>query len=241
MTLRDLRLRAAIAGALLLGFAGAVHAGSESPYLVLAQVPVDRRAEVEDIIGSPTFVRTLHLETFADLQVLTYLLDHPHVNAALARALGIASYRAVQIAPGRYEGDDGSGNVGTIEIFGTEGHQRVVLAQGVSPGWWFGDIHGRVVALVALSAEGGHLRGDVTVWARIDQGVIASLLHLVAPMLGGLLDKKLREQGDLTIRVAEAAAQHPGQFCPLLGALSGVSPDEQEALAGLAGCRSVES
>ena len=233
---RDLRLRAAIAGALLLGFAGAIHASPESPYGVLAQVPVDRRAEVEDIIAAPTFVRTLHLETFANLQVLTYLLDHPDVNATLARALGIAPYRAVRISPGRYEADDGGGNTGTIEIFGTEGAQRVLMERGVSPGWWFGDISGRVVALVAFSAEGKRLRGDVTVWARIDQGVIASLLRLLAPMLGGFLDGKLREQFGLTIRVAEDAVHGTDRFCQRLAGISDGSLEQRQTLAGMAAC-----
>jgi hypothetical protein len=94
-----------------------------------------------------------------------------------------------------------------------------------------------VAALVVFSAEREGLRGTVTVWARIDHGVVDRLLRLLAPLLGRFLDRKLREQFSLAVRVAETAAQDPGQFCPLLGALAGGAPEERQALAGLAGCR----
>ena len=233
---RDLLATAVLAGALLLGFAGAIQACPASPCQVLAQVPEDRRAEVEEVLAAPTFVRTLHLETFADLPVLMYLLDHPDVNAALARALGIAPYRAVRIGPGRYEADDGAGNTGTIEIFGTEGPQRVLLERGISHGWGFGDIGGRVVALVAFSADGERLRGDVTVWARIDQGVVAAVLRLLTPMLGGFLDGKLQEQFGLTIRVAEDAVHDTAHFCQRLVGISDRASEQRQTLAGMAAC-----
>jgi hypothetical protein len=234
---RDLRVSAALAGALLLGFAGVVHAGPELPDRVLAQVPADRRAEVEEILAAPTFERSLHLETVADLPVLVYLLDHPDVNASMARALGIAPYRAVRIGPGHYKGDDGGGNTGTIDIFGTEGPQRVVVERGVSPGWWFGDISGRVVVLVAFAAaDGERVRSEVTVWARIDQGVVAAMLHLLTPILGGFLDGKIREQFGLTIRVAEAASRDTARFCKLLAGISDRSLEQHQTLAGMAAC-----
>lgn len=226
----------AIGGGLLLIVPAALNAGPGAPFTNLEQVPADRRAEVAEIVADPTFVRTLEFKAAADPRVFTYLLDHPDVNAALARALGIASYRVVRIGPGRYQGEDGGGNVGTIEVFGTEGTQRAVLERGVSPGWWFGDLAGRVVALVAVVPAGDRVRGRVTVWARIDQGVVDRLLRLMQPILGGFLDRKLREQFAIPFRVAEDAARDADQFCSLLAALRGGSRAGQQALAGLAGC-----
>ena len=227
---------------LLLGlFAAAVYASPGLPSNLLALIPGDRSAEVGEILADPTFVRGLDFETPADLQVYTYLLDHPDLNAALAQALGVASYRVVRIGPRQYRGDDGGSNAGTIEVFSAEGHERAFLERGVSSGWWFGEIEGRVLALIVLSTEGEGVRGTATVWAHIDHGVVDRLLRLLQPMLGGFLDRKLREQFSIPARVAEAAYQHPGEFCSLLGALSGGSPAEREALAGLAGCRAVES
>ncbi len=221
---------------LLVLFAAALSASTGVSQKLLMLIPGDRRPEVENILGNPTFVRTLDFTVPADMQVYTYLLDHSDLNAALAKSLGIAHYEVVRIGPGHYRGTDGNGNVGTIEVFRDEGHERVFLERGVSSGWWFGDIGGRVVALVDYTLESERVRGTVTVWARIDQGVVDHLLRALRPMLGGFLDRKLREQFAIPTRVAEAAAQHPDQFCPLLGAVSEGSSDERQALSGLAGC-----
>lgn len=231
---------AALSVYLVVLFAAALYASPDLPASVLTLAPEGRRAEVGEILANPTFMRVLDFEAPADLRVYTYLLDHPDLNAALGRALGIAPYRVVRIGPRQYRGDDGSGNVGTIEVFSAEGHERAFMERGVSPGWWFGEIRGRVVAHLVFTAEGESVRANVTLWARIDHGVVDRLLRLLEPMIGGFLDWKLREQLTVPFRVAEVAAQHAAQFCPLLGALSWESPDERQALAGLAGCWRVE-
>jgi hypothetical protein len=56
------------------------------------------------------------------------------------------------------------------------------------------------------------------------------------PFSGGCLDRKLREQFNITVTVAEGAAQHPAHVCPLLEKESAGSPDTRRALAGPAGC-----
>jgi hypothetical protein len=213
-----------------------VHASSVMPSAILEQVPGNRLAEVEEVLTAPTFVRTLKLTAAADSRVFTYLLDHPDLNAALARSLGIAVYRVARTGPGRYQGVDDSGNMGSVEVFGTQRAERAVLERGTSPGWWFGDLEGRVVALVTLTSAGNQVRGEVTVWARIDRGVVDRLLRVLGPMLGGFLDRKLREQFGIPFRVAEDAARHPDQFCALLAALSVGSRDERQTLGGMAGC-----
>lgn len=217
-------------------FVAAIRASSALPTALLGQIPEDRRAEVEGILADPTFVRGLDLHALADVQVYAFLLDHPDVNAGLAQALDIAPYEVVRTGPGRYRGDDGNGNAGTIEIFGTA-EQRVVMERGVSPGWWFGDIQGRVIALVGFSPTGEDLRASVKIWARIDHGLLDRLIRVVRPVLGGFLDRKLREQFGIGLRVAAAARQAPGEFCPALASLPTGSPDEKQALAGLAQCR----
>ncbi len=220
----------------LVPLAGLLYASPDLPSSLRALVPEDRRTEVQEILADPTFERKLDFEVHANPEVFTYLLDHPDLNAALARALHIAPYKVVRRGPQKYSGADGDGNAGTIEVFSAEGHERAYLERGVSSGWWFGEIGGRVVALLAFAPEVDNVRGTVTVWAHIDQGFIDGLLRFLQPMLGGLLDRKLREQFGIPQRVVEAAAQQPDRFCSLLAAASDGSPEERQALAGLAGC-----
>lgn len=225
---------------LMVLLAGVLYASPDLPSSLRALVPEDRRTEVQEILADPTFTRELDFVAHANLQVFTYLLDHPDLNAALARALRIAPYEVVPISPRQYRGVDADRNAGTIEVFRAEGHERAFVERGVSSGWWFGEIGGRVVALVVFAPDADSVRGTVTVWARIDQGMVDRLLRFLKPFLGGLLDRKLSEQFSIPVRVAEAAAQHPDRFCPLLEAVSDGSPEERQALAGLAGCWQVE-
>lgn len=225
-----------IAGFAMLSVAAATHATGLPPEAVLEQVSRTRRAEVQEIVIDPTFVRTLSLKAAADSQVFACLLDHPDINAPLSRRFGIALHRLVRVGPGRYQGDDGAGNSGTLEVLGAEVDRRIFMERGVSPDWWFGDIAGRVVAVVAFSSHGNHLRGDVEVWARIDQGMVDRLIRILSPVLGGFLDRKLHEQFGVTFRVAERAALEPDRFCAVLAGLPDGSPEERDALAGLAGC-----
>jgi hypothetical protein len=220
----------------LLWAASAAGANELSQHAVLEQVSPVRHNEVRKILAGPTFARRPRLEAVANPQVFTYLLDHPDINSALGRALQIAPTRLWRVGPGRYQGDDGEWNSGTLEVLWADGDRRVFLEQGVSRGWWFGDIAGRLIAAVDISREGDRVRGEVEVWAKIEQGVVDRLLRVVAPMLGGFLDRKLHEQFGVTFRVAEHAVRDTGRFCQLLAVISNGSLEERQTLASVAAC-----
>jgi hypothetical protein len=224
-----------LAGVALL-WAAAAEALEPSHHAVLAQVPPVRHDEVQEILADPTFVARLRLEVVANPQVFIYLLDHPDINSALARALQIAPIRLSRVGPGRYQGDDGEWNSGTLDVLSAEGDRRVFLEQGVSRGWWFGSVAGRAVAAVDLSREGDRIRGEVQVWAKIAPGVLDRFLRVVAPVLGGLLDRKLQEQFGITFRVAEHASRDPARFCQFLAGIPEGSRDERQTLASAAAC-----
>ena len=224
---------------LALLWAAAASANEPSYHAVLEQVSPVRQDEVREIVGDPTFVAHLQMETDASPQVFIYLLDHPDINCALARALQIAPTRLRRVGPGRYQGDDGAWNSGTLEVLSAEGDRRVVLAQGVSRGYWFGDVAGRVVAAVALAREGDRLRGEIAVWAKIDHGVLDRLLRIVAPVIKGLLDSQLEKQYGITFRVAEHASHDTARFCHALAVIPDGSREERQTLASLAACPGV--
>jgi hypothetical protein len=225
-----------LAGVALLWAASAVGANDLSQHAVLKQVSPVRHNEVRDILAGPTFARRLRLEAVANPQVFTYLLDHPDINSALGRALQITPTRLWRVGAGRYQGDDGEWNSGTLEVLWDEADRRIFLEQGISRGWWFGDVSGRVIAAVDISSEGDRIRGEVEAWAKIDQGVLDRLLRVVAPMLGGFLDRKLQEQFGVTFRVAEHALRDRVRFCQLLEVISDGSLEERQTLASVAAC-----
>jgi hypothetical protein len=221
---------------LALFWAGAAGASGPSQHAVLEQVSPVRYDEVREILADPTFVGRLRLEADASPQLFIYLLDHPDINSALARAFQIAPTRLWRVGPGRYQGDDGEWNSGTLEVLSAEGDRRVFLEQGLSRGWWFGNVAGRVVAAVDLAGEDDRIRGEVEVWAKIDHGVLDRLLRVVAPVLGGLLHRKLEEQFGITFRVAEHASRDTVRFCQFLAVMPEGSREERQTLASVAAC-----
>ncbi len=221
----------------MLSVAGAAQARGLSSETIPEVVPPAFRPEVRAVVTDPTFVRSLDLEAVADPRLFAHLLDHPDLMAALGRDLSLTRTRLVRLGPDRYQGQDAAGNAGTLDVLWGDGAQRVLLERGVSPGWWFGNISGRVVALVALSTEGDLTRGHVTVWARIDEGLMDRVLRFLTPVLGGFLDRKLQEQFGLTFRVAARAAREPERFCNALTGLAEGSPRARRRVAELVGCR----
>ena len=224
---------------LALLWAAAARANEPSYHAVLEQVSPDRHDEVQEILADPTFVARLQMETDASPQVFIFLLDHPDINCGLARALQIAPTRLQRVGPGRYQGDDGAWNSGTLEVLSAAGDRRVVLAHGVSRGYWFGDVAGRVVAAVSLTREGDRIRGEIVVWATVDHGVLDRLLRVVAPVIGGLLDSQLKKQYGITFRVAEHASHDTTRFCQALAVIPDGSREERQTLASVAGCPGV--
>jgi hypothetical protein len=224
---------------LALLWAAAASANEPSPQAVLEQVSPDRHDEVEEILAHPTFVARLQMETDASHQLFIFLLDHPDINCALARALQIAPTRLRRVGAGRYQGDDGAWNSGTLEVLSAAGDRRVVLAKGVSRGYWFGDVAGRVVAAVSLARDGDRIRGEIVVWATVDHGVLDRLLRVVAPVIGGLLDSQLKKQYGITFRVAEHATHDTARFCHALAVIPDGSREERQTLASVAGCPGV--
>jgi hypothetical protein len=214
----------------------AAEANAPTTNAVLEQISPVRHNDVREILARPSFVRRLRLETVANLQVFIYLLDHPDINSALARALQIAPTRLWRVGPQRYQGEDGEWNSGTLEVLSATGDRRVFWEHGVSRGWWFGDVTGRVVAVVNISRDSDRIRGEVEVWAKLDQGALDRLLRMVAPVLGGFLDRKLEEQFGITFRVAELASRDPVRFCQVLAVIPDGSHDERQRLASVAAC-----
>jgi hypothetical protein len=206
------------------------------PQAALEQFSAVQHVEVQAILASPTFVAHHRLETVAHPEVIRRLLDYPDITSGLARALHLAPTRLWRVGPGRYQGNDGEWNSGTLEVLWAEGDRRVFLEQGVSRGWWFGDVGGRVVAAMQISQEAERTRGEVEVWARIDAGVLDRVLRMTAPLLKGFLSRKLDEQFGMTFRVAEYATRDPVRFCDLLAVLSDGLFTERQSLAGVAGC-----
>ena len=234
-TQRIVRAAPWLAGVALL-WAVAAGANELSERAVLAQVAAVRQDEVRQVLADPTFVARLGLEAVASPRVFSYLLDHPDITSALARALAIAPTRLWPVGPGRYQAEDGEWNSGTLDVLAAAEDRRVFLEQGVSRGWWFGEVAGRVVAAMALSEEGDRIRGEVAVWAKIDPGALDRLLRMVGPVLRGFLDRKLAEQFGITFRVAEHARQEPARFCQLVAVIPEGSLEERQTLARVAIC-----
>jgi hypothetical protein len=174
-------------------------------------------AGVESAFGSPTLTRSVHGEP-APVPLPMYLafVDAADVTAAAARHLGLARYQVHMLGPDAYFADDRDGNRGSYRVLVREGGRRVILSWGSHSGPIIGTIEGHALSLLEFQARGGETTQKITAWVRLDNAALAAVARALAPLFGGVMDRKLTEGFGVTTRVARWALQRPDEFCDWL-------------------------
>jgi len=224
-------------GSVLLA-AASVTATSWPPFLP----PASRFAEpvvndVESAFGAATLTRTVQAEP-APVPLRDYLafVDAPDLTAAAARHLGLARYEVQMLGPDVYRADDHDGNRGSYRVLVRDGGRRVILSRGSHSGWIIGTIRGRALSMLDFEARDEQTTQTIRAWVRIDNAAAAALARALAPLFGGLMDRKLTEGFRVTARVAEWAREHPAEFCDWLEQEPALAERRADLPAGLPTC-----
>lgn len=151
---------------------------------------------LEALLRDPTFTRRVESTgRVLDRDLHEFLLSRPDIGAALARLQGLGEYRVRRTGPRTFEGTDGEGAFAVLRVLDEAPGRRVFHARGRAVLRFFPDVSGEALVLLLTryeEGEGGDLaHGQLTVYARLDNGLIGSLLKLLIPLVGWVLDSKI--------------------------------------------------
>jgi hypothetical protein len=189
-------------------------------------------SSVERVWQAPTLTRSVRGEPVAlDRDVYLAFVDMPALSAEAARHLGLARYDVEVIAPGWYRADDHDGARGIYRVLVHDGERRVILSWGSHAGRVLGTIRGRSLSVIDFAARGHETIPHLTAYVLIENRIAARLASVLAPLFGGVIDRKLTEGFRVTARVAEWAVADRARFCSWRRTLPSPEHDEQEPAA----------
>lgn len=211
------------------------------------RVPFDRlpqptQERLRDVVDHAVFERTVRGVTFRSREpVFVYLLDHPDVAAAAARALKVANYQVQRRADGTYWGDDTRGAKGIVEVVYADPGKRVVHAQGTYDTAWLPTIHARILLVLDFTHRHGadghaYATTDITGYLRVDNRFLDALARLVGPIVVGAVDRKVARTAGIAAKVSERAYDDPAGFLEALRALPDFDRTHLAAVAARLGC-----
>jgi hypothetical protein len=182
----------------------------------LDQIEAQRRDEVADVIKTATFHYQAPAESFpANPKLYLSLLNEPSLTLALWNDLGATPARLQRIAPGMYQGTDGSGTTATWHFVYRSPTQHVLLCwiEYQSPR---GKIHlnGRLV-LNVRSAFYRHKSGQLLVqhsveaFVKIDSKGWRSIAKMGRPIIENVIQDQVKEAGQFISLMCRLVEMYP--------------------------------
>jgi hypothetical protein len=205
------------------------------------RLPAAQQERLKGVMDGAAFHRTVLGLTFRSHEPLfLYLVDHPDVAAAAARALGVAKYRIEQRPDGTYWGDDARGAKGTMEVVYADSRKRVLHAEGTYDTKWLPTIYARIVLILEFEHGNGpdgqtRVTNDLTGYLRVDNAFVGALARLVGPIVGGAVDRKVARTFGVAGKVCERAYDDPAGFLQVLRNAPDVDRRHLTALAARLG------
>ena len=197
------------------------------------------RCRLADVVNDYTTHRILPtFRTPIQQSVHDFILDHPVLAATLARRLELASYRVARVGPNAFQGDDGRGTEGLIELLYRDPAQRVYHMRGSHRGRVFPAITGQAIVLLNYRAGiGGDGRESVetriTTYSRLDNPILAAVVRALQPILRHLVNEKVAEGFWAAHRLGELMAAEPERVSREAEAITEADKSDVEALQAL--------
>ncbi|MBI3988811.1 MAG: hypothetical protein HY347_04255 [candidate division NC10 bacterium] len=178
---------------------------------------------MEEIVRDPTLSREIKgLKFWSRKEVYEYLLDHPDFAAAIARALGLSEYQIVRDAKffrgadSSYWGTDARGATGHFWVVYGDEKKRIFFLEGTYNRKWLPTIFARGVMVLTFQhkadGEGSSVENDLYGYLKIENTFIALLAKLLQPIMGGAMDRKMKQTLSLGARISEEAYRDPIGF-----------------------------
>jgi len=195
-----------VAALILAAVPAAAQAGAR-PVDPAKVVPLDKiapehREGVAEVIREASFHRQGAPDTFpCNPKLYLALLNEPALTLALWQDLSDSQAKLKQVAPGRYEGTDGSGTTATWEFVYRSPRLNVMLCdlEHVTPRG-----NGRIAGRVVLVIRAGFYREtngeywvqhDVEAFVKVDSRGWKGLAKTVRPLIEKVLEDQVQEAG----------------------------------------------
>jgi hypothetical protein len=181
----------------------------------LATAPPPVENQVREIRGHPTLAHTVSgLRVKSHLPLYEFLLAHPDITAALARALDAATYQVSRDGENGYRGQDGKGAEGHFMLVEQGEGRRVFFAQGTYKKPLLPTIAGRLVLILEYRTDGAEearIENRVQGFVQIDTAIVGTLAKIARPLVKRSLDKKVHHLFEKVNRLVAAASANPAE------------------------------
>ena len=182
----------------------------------LDKIAPEHRESVAEVIREPSFHRQGAPDTFpCHPKVYLALLNEPALTLALWQDLSNSAAKLSQVAPGRYQGTDGSGTSATWEFVHRSPRLNVMLCdlEHVTPRG-----NGRIAGRVVLVIRSGFYREvngeswvqhDIEAFVKVDTKGWKALAKTVRPLIEKVLEDQVEEAGWFVSLMGRLVATYP--------------------------------
>jgi len=198
----------------------------------VALLPVE--SQVREVREHPLLAHTVSgLRVNSSLPLYEFLLTHPDITAALARALGAARYRVSPDGENGYRGEDGKGAKGHFTLVERAEGRRVYFVQGTYDKPLLPTIAGRLVLVMEYRTNGPGdpgIENRIQGFVRIDTPIVGTLVKLARPLVKRSMNKKVRHLFEKVAHLLDAASADPPEALRRLAEDGPRAPQDLEAL-----------
>jgi len=188
------------------------HAGMVFP---VERVDPEWVCRLQSVTGNYTTVSTVGpIRAALSESMYQYLLDHPPVATALIDRLGLGLYKSEERGPDRFWGHDGEGTEGIVQLIYKDRMSRLYYLEGSHDSRLLPHVTGKAVVLLRMNPvkeSNGADAVDSTVvsYTKLDNRILAGLVSLLRPLIGGVATGKLRKGVETVDRLGQVMRQHP--------------------------------
>jgi hypothetical protein len=189
------------------------------------------REKVEGLLRDHTIMRSPRMEhPILNRPLHQFLLDRPDVGAALARILRIGTYTITPTGTDQFRASDPEGLEGELEILYRDAVSRVYFAHGIAEGGIL-RVRGKVVVCqesrygtTAVGQE--RVATQLTIYAKIENPVLAFLVKILSPFIGGMVDAKITKAQGVVRQVSELMVQDPYETYTRIAQSNQLAPED---------------
>jgi hypothetical protein len=163
-------------------------------------------------------------------RICNYFLDHLPLTARLLQALDLAPYEVERLGDGRYSLKDGEGIEATFRLIHRDGPERVYFFKGSYRPFPRVEIRGKGIVWMRYRLRGEDmLEAGGLAYFRADHRAVHYVSKLLDPVIGRMVDEKIRKIMEGAITLAELSMKDPAGFCEEIEATGRIGEEDLKA------------